>query len=558
MKKFSSVKVFAAAVAVLAVSAGCVNDLCCKSVCDKAVADHLMIGWGKRSIVKDGPVPITGQFYLRVAQGQLTPVITQAMAMTNKNDAVIFVSADMVSVNNAVLKRVHEILKKENPSIPVDKIIVNATHTHAGPSSNQIPDDYPRQIEVTPTSEMREFIARQISDAVKEAWDNRAPGSITYGYGFATTGHSRRTLYLDDISKREAARPGVAMNGHGKMYGKTNDDMFDGYEAGTDAFINLFYTFDKSGKLTGAVVNVPCPSQTGEHFWYYYASFWHNVREKLSEKYGNIGIIAQAAAAGDLAPRQLHYLEAEKRRYRLKYGDKIAEYLKNPAKTPMAWEKDPAAAARQRNADVIEIMRSEDIANRIVAAFDEVLSWAKHDKMCNPVFRHEVQTVKLSRRMFPKELVEQEKITNKKFMAQKYVEGGDKWDQLRSNSSLRSRRGRVGGVIARYEIQAKEPYITTDIHVVRVGNLAFATNRFEMFIDYMHRIQGRSPFDQTVIVQLVTDLNGQGKYLATERGIANKGYSATPYCNIVSAEGGQELVNKTVDMLKKIKAEGDK
>ena len=310
MKKFSPVKVFAAAAAVLAVSAGCVNDLCCKSVCDKAVADHLMIGWGKRSIAKDGPVPITGQFYLRVAQGQLTPVITQAMAMTGKNDAVIFVSADMVSVNNAVLKRVHEILKKENPSIPVDKIIVNATHTHAGPSSNQIPDDYPRQVEVTPASEMREFIARQISDAVKEAWDNRAPGSITYGYGFATTGHSRRTLYLDDISKREAARPGVAMNGHGKMYGKTNDDMFDGYEAGTDAFINLFYTFDKSGKLTGAVINVPCPSQTGEHFWYYYASFWHNVREKLSEKYGNIGIIAQATAAGDLAPRQLHYLEA--------------------------------------------------------------------------------------------------------------------------------------------------------------------------------------------------------------------------------------------------------
>ena len=559
MKNWKNLLVLGSAAAMMIAAAGCVSNQGCNRTCDEAFGqDHLQIGWARRSIAKDGPVPITGQFYLRVAQGQYTPVIAQAMAMTNKSDAVIFVSADMVSVNKLVLERVVANLKKEAPAIPANKIIINATHTHAGPSSNVVPDDYPRQVKVISSPDMQDFIARQITDAVKEAWAKRAPGSIAYGYGFATTGHSRRTIYFDDTGKRLGNSAGQAMNGKGRMYGKTNDAMFDGYESGSDAFINLFYTFDAAGRLTGAVVNVPCPSQTSEHAWFLHASFWHNVREKLSDKYGNIGIIAQAAAAGDLAPRQLHYLEAEKRRYRLKYADKIAEYLKNPAKTPMAWEKDPAAAARQRNADVIEMMRSEDIANRIVEAFDEVLNWAQHDKMCNPEFKHEVQTVKLSRRMFPQELVEQEKITHEKFMAQKYVEGGDQWDQLRSNSTLRSRRGRVGGVIDRYEIQAREPYITTDIHVVRVGNLAFATNRFEMFLDYMHRIQGRSPFAQTVIVQLVTDLNGQGKYLATERGIANKGYSATPYCNIVSAEGGQELVDKTVDMLKKIKKENEK
>ena len=138
-------------------------------------------------------------------------------------------------------------------------------------------------------------------------------------------------------------------------------------------------------------------------------------------------------------------------------------------------------------------------------------------------------------------------------MKEKFIEGGDQWDQLRANSILRSRRNRVGGVINRYAIQQKEPYITTDIHVVRVGNLAFATNRFELFIDYMHRIQARSPFEQTVIVQLVTDLNGTGSYLATEKAIANKGYSATPYCNQVSPKGGQELVNETLKILEEVK-----
>ena len=554
MKNWKNLLVLGSAAAMMIAAAGCVSNQGCNKTCDEAFGqDHLQIGWARRSIAKEGPVPITGQFYLRVAQGQYTPVIAQAMAMTNKSDAVIFVSADMVSVNKLVLERVVANLKKEAPAIPANKIIINATHTHAGPSANVVPDDYPRQVKVVSSPDMQDFIARQITDAVKEAWEKRAPGSIAYGYGFATTGHSRRTIYFDDTGKRLGNSAGQAMNGKGRMYGKTNDAMFDGYESGSDAFINLFYTFDAAGRLTGAVVNVPCPSQTSEHAWFLHASFWHNVRAKLSAKYGDIGIIGQAAAAGDLSPRQLHYLAAEKRRFRLKYADKIAEYMKNPMTYPWQWAKnDPEAAKRQYAADVVEIMRAEDIASRIVTAFDEVLSWAKNDKMCNPTFKHEVRTVNLSRRMFPKELVEQEKKTHDMFMQQKYVEGGDQWDQLRANSILRSRRNRVGGVISRYDIQNKEPYITTDIHVVRVGNLAFATNRFELFMDYMHRIQARSPFEQTVIVQLVTDLNGVGSYLATEKGIANKGYSATPYCNQVSPKGGQELVNKTLDMLNEV------
>jgi hypothetical protein len=522
-------------------------------VCDKtADENHLQIGWGKRSLAKDGPVPITGQFHLRVSLGQYTPVIAQAMAMTNKTDAVIFVSADMVSVNSTVWNILQEILKKEAPEIPAEKIILKATHTHAGPSSNAIAADYPRQVKVVPADEMQKFVARQIADAVKEAWAKRAPGSIAYGYGFATTGHSRRTIYFDDTGKRMGSTTGFAVNGKGRMYGNTNDDMFDGYEAGTDSFINLFYTFDKKGKLTGAVINVPCPSQTGEMAWMLHASFWHNVREKLTAKYGDVGVIAQSAAAGDLAPRQLHYRAAELRRYKLKYAKEWADFMKNPMIYPprKVWQD---GIKQLNNADAMEYMRAEDIANRIVAAFDEVLSWAGKDKMCNPVLKHEVKTLQLSRRVFPKELIEEEKKLHEQVSKIKYIEGGDPWEQLYNNSKTRSRRGRIGGLLKRYELQSKEPYLTTDIHVVRIGDIAFASNRFELFMDYMHRIQARSPFEQTFIVQLVVDKNGTGSYLATEKAIANKGYSATPYCNQVSPAGGQELVNETLKVLKDLK-----
>ena len=95
--------------------------------------------------------------------------------------------------------------------------------------------------------------------------------------------------------------------------------------------------------------------------------------------------------------------------------------------------------------------------------------------------------------------------------------------------------------------------IPSDIHVVRIGNIAFATNRFELYMDYMHRIQARSPFEQTFIVQLVTGPNGSGSYLATVRGEENKGYSASPYCNQVSPAGGQQLVEETLKILKEIR-----
>ena len=99
----------------------------------------------------------------------------------------------------------------------------------------------------------------------------------------------------------------------------------------------------------------------------------------------------------------------------------------------------------------------------------------------------------------------------------------------------------------------KEPTLTTVIHAVRLGNIAFATNRFELFMDYQHRIQARSPFEQTFIVQLVTDPWGAGSYLATEKAVRNKGYSASPYCNLVSPKGGRELVEETLKILEEMK-----
>lgn len=91
----------------------------------------------------------------------------------------------------------------------------------------------------------------------------------------------------------------------------------------------------------------------------------------------------------------------------------------------------------------------------------------------------------------------------------------------------------------------------TVVHAVQVGDIAFASNRFELYQDYMHRIQARSPFMQTFVVQLAS-FEG-GTYLPTERGVKNKGYSASLFCNVVGPEGGQDLVEGTLRMLNELK-----
>ena len=517
----------------------------------RASEPGLKIGWGRRSLNPGKPVAITGQFYLRVSLGEYNPVVAEALAVENGQDAVIFVSADMVSIRGGLLDLVRAKLRAEAPDIPADKIVMNATHTHAGPSFSNVAPAVPG-LTYMPTGEIKDFLASQIAAAVIDAWKSRASGSVAFGYGYATVGHSRRTVYLKDQNTPEERKrnAGGFVNGLGRMYGNTADDFFSHYEAGTDAFVNFMFTFDGSGKLTGAVVNVPCPAQTNEHAWVLHAGYWHPVRTKLRAKYGDIGIVAQCSAAGDLSPRQLHYKQAELRRYKLKYPERYREIVKTGLPYPEGFFKSAEEEQRRREYDLCELLRSEDIAFRVAAAFDEVLAWARDDKLTAPVLRHEVASVKLARRMVSDEEYREDRRI--------YEELGAEKAKLESSGepvprTLVSRMNRCKRTLARHEAQQRNPWIETTIHAVRIGDFAFASNRFELFIDYMHRIQGRSPFVQTIVVQLVAD-PGQdgGSYLATRRAVENKGYSAILQSNMVSPEGGQQLVDLTVGMLKRL------
>ena len=496
-------------------------------------------GWATRDISTDKPVLIFGQAHYRVSKGVHDPITVTAFVIED-GDCAIMVSGDLMLLtameHDLALKKVAQ----RKPEIPTDHIFMGSTHTHDGGPG--YPDasiwktadgleECPVEVEWASCDEYVDFMTDQIADAIIEAWDTRAESQIAYGYGYAVVAHSRRVCYFDDLSKRGNvdATDTFAVNGTAAMYGNTNDDKYSHYEAGADHFINLLYTFDMNGKLTGAVVNVPCPSQNSESEWVLSASFWHETRQMLREKYGDITILAQCACAGDLAPRILHYKKAQERRFNLKYGD---------------------------GETITEDYARRDIAERIVAAFDEVLSWAKKDMRTSMPVEHRLRTIELERYPISEEEYENGKKNLAMARTKTWQKTDDKMKDLVANTRLLSDRNRFLGLIKAYENQNTKKVL--EYHVIKVGDIAFATNSFELYMDYQHRIQARSPFEQVFMVQLCAEpakyagYSGYVGYLPTERGMAGKGYSAIPFSCQVSPKGGQDYVEDVVKTLKEL------
>jgi len=104
---------------------------------------------------------------------------------------------------------------------------------------------------------------------------------------------------------------------------------------------------------------------------------------------------------------------------------------------------------------------------------------------------------------------------------------------------------RSRNVMDRYEKQSKEPYYKMKLHAIRLGDIAIATNPFELFLNYGIQIKARSLAEQTFVVQLA----GGGTYLPTAKAVAGGHYGAEAASNLVGPEGGQVLVDRTVDAI---------
>jgi hypothetical protein len=188
-------------------------------------------------------------------------------------------------------------------------------------------------------------------------------------------------------------------------------------------------------------------------------------------------------------------------------------------------------AAEERMLKLRGLTATQDIGRRIAREVRDVCELTKRDIRADVPFVHKVEDLALPvRKVTEKEVAE----------AQKEIETlkkkGDK-----------SRRGAwYQKTIDRFHTQDKEPTFTVEVHVLRIGDIAIATNPFELFHDYGTQMKARSKAEQTFVIELTC---GWGRYLPTARAVAGGGYSAVVQSNMVGPEGGQMLVDRTVEMI---------
>jgi hypothetical protein len=99
------------------------------------------------------------------------------------------------------------------------------------------------------------------------------------------------------------------------------------------------------------------------------------------------------------------------------------------------------------------------------------------------------------------------------------------------------------GTVARSNVQEKIDLIEIEVHVLRLGDIAFATNPYELFLDYGNQIRARSKAAQTFLIQLCC---GSFGYLPTEKAEKGSHYSAYVSSGTSGHAGGELLVRKTL------------
>ena len=145
--------------------------------------DPIRIGWSMRDVSTDKALNLPGQFHMRIATESLDPLTVTCLVLESGGESAIFVSGDFIDIRCRLLDEVCQIISQENPQIPTEKILMNATHTHTGAShlngigsiSITPGDAFPMEgIHIDSAEEYRHRLARNIADCVMEAYENKA------------------------------------------------------------------------------------------------------------------------------------------------------------------------------------------------------------------------------------------------------------------------------------------------------------------------------------------------------------------------------------------------
>jgi len=494
---------------------------------------NLMIGWAEINLTPDKKVPLAGQFAERISEYVEKPITATAMAISRDDEQMILVSCDLIAVDWNLVTAVRDRLNYNTIGLNSEKVVISAIHTHTGPV-------YPRKnrlgitgsirsylepllppgvkyIEKQPVTEnpeiitqpeMFELLVERITAVTLEAWNNRKEGSFTNSFGRVAVGMCRRAVYND---------------GSAQMWGDTNQAVFVEVEGGSDTGIELLYFFDGEKNLTGIVANLACPAQCVQHRHFVSPDFWGEVKILLRKRFGDdLFLLALCSAAGDQCPVDIvRWVEP--------YSDVNDPNIDR--KHPLKRKADPSMFDLEGMKKV-----GKRIAREIIDVYEEGLDAPQED----PELVHQVHTMQLPiRRATLTDELEAKKAIKDYFR--------DKDGDVDYNDVAKLQR--YTGILRRMDAQDKYDTLDVEVHIMRLGTIAIATNPFELFLDYGNQIKARSLAEQTFLIQLA---NGAEGYLPTAKAERGGHYSAFIASGQIGHEGGDLLVRKTLSKINEL------
>ena len=470
--------------------------------------ERIKIGWAEADITPSGKCELHGQYYQRVSKGIHSRLSATVLAVESvSGDQAIMISVDLTNFPLEFLNTLRVRVKRLAPEINPEKIMMNAIHTHSAPSVSPGRNWWMPEPGAVKTEDYRELVLSRLVEAVCYAWKNLSKGAISVTRGHAVIGHCRRAVFAND---------------NAEMYGDTSRDDFTGLEGNEDSCVELLFTYDKNKKPTGVIVNAACPSQVMEATYQVSSDFMGELRRLLKSRFGKyFHTLCQISSAGDQSPRDL-------------VRDRNAGF----------WSARGVTILGKRIGDTVleayENISDKDIQNSVE-------------------MEHKVRTIILPKR-FPtysdrvtaeKELARLEKIMRSKKAFTAFNA------EVKRNEKIQDRPGpydsklhhfvlirNAEAVVKRAAERTKFPDYEMELHILRLGETAFCTNPFELFLDYGLRIKARSRAGQTFVVQLCC---GSASYLPTTTAEKNGGYGGLIINGIVGSDGGKKLVDETVN-----------
>ncbi|MBQ7033686.1 MAG: hypothetical protein IJN25_08535 [Clostridia bacterium] len=492
----------------------------------------LLFGWAEIDITPKKNVALAGQFAERISEYVEKPLSATALTVKNEKEQCIFVSCDLVGVPANLVDAVREKLSGNEYGIDPMKVILNAIHTHTGPvfprlgrsdsscSAKKIlqsllppgkkyveKENISSNPDIENQEETFDFLVENITDVIIASWKNTSEGYFTNSFGRAAVGMCRRAVYND---------------GSAQMWGNTDTAMFTELEGGNDSGIELLYIFDKNKKLSGIIANLACPAQCVQHRLFVSPDFWGEVKVLLRKHFGeDIYLLPQCSAAGDQCPVDLiRWVEPE-----------------SPVNDPNIEREN--VIKRKADPSMFDIggMKrvGKRIANEIIEVFENYL-----ESLCEEgEFLHDAMIMKL-----PLRRVTHTDVAYAQKAIKEYIDNKEGDVDYNDVAKLQVHMG----ALRRMELQETQNVLDTEVHVVRLGNIVFATNPFELFLDYGNQMKARSRAEQTFVVQLASGIEG---YLPTKKAESGGHYSAFVPSGLVGHEGGDLLVRQTLETINK-------